>query len=786
MWMIRKKPGAFPAAAVAAMILLVGSALIRLGTEKRIIEAQASADQTSRTAAYSLEQKLRALSAKVELFRAKMGNGSGAAGFKILGTSDQSKPIDEDTLVFLSRERVRKGNPLPRDTAACRDLEIRDWVPSEGTSAEWPELLDPVRVATGEWRFVLREPAFSTNPSGEQNVAGWVAACVPLDGLLRASNLDRLQASGLDYQLVFRGADHRQSRIVSSSAGPDLKNPIQQVIHSTQDKWLLLVAPHEGWMAWPLVIFQAMLVAILALSGAVYVYDVARRPEQLRAEIDARDKRLRNVNRKLGEEIQQREEIEKKLSHASFHDAATGLPNRNYFMERLSRALQRTRLRAGYMLAVMVLSFDRLKNINESLGPAVGDELLLQAVNRLGQCLRPEDLVLARLEGDEFAVLLFDIGSVEAAAAAGKRLQNALVEPFKINGQNIFTTASLGIALSSSGYETAGELVSGAHLALSKAKSDGRAQCTVYDPGTREETVTRHQLETDLHQAIERQEFFLNFQPIVSLKTGEIAGMEVLLRWRHPLEGVIAPGKFIPLAEETGLIVPITRWVLREACAQARSWRQQLGQHVNFYLSVNLSVRDLQEADVCDYIARVLAESGLPAGMLRLEITENMMMGNINAVSELVGRFREMGVPLLLDDFGTGYSSLSYLNRFHFDYIKIDQAFVRRLAAGSQNAGIVRAIIHLAKGLRSKNIAEGVETSESAALLKNLGCEYGQGHYFSKPLESEQAQELLLSKPVWGTSTGLRPGGPQTPQKKSGVTLVVRRQFFEPFGLIEF
>jgi EAL domain-containing protein (putative c-di-GMP-specific phosphodiesterase class I) len=279
---------------------------------------------------------------------------------------------------------------------------------------------------------------------------------------------------------------------------------------------------------------------------------------------------------------------------------------------------------------------------------------------------------------------------------------------------------------------------------------DEQNAVALFDPATREQIVTRHQLETDLHQAIARQEFLLHFQPIVHLSTGRISGVEALLRWRHPLEGMVSPARFIPLAEESGLIVPITRWVLRETCRQARLWYDQFHEHDGFYISVNLSAQDLSQPDICDYVASVNAEAGLPRGVLRLEVTESMMIGNGVAVSELVARFRKLGFPLMLDDFGTGYSALSYLNRFQFDFIKIDRAFVSRLSSG-QNSGVVRAIIHLAQDLGTKTIAEGVETLDEVDRLRELGCDFAQGFYFSKPLEAAAVEKLLQSTPSWSS-----------------------------------
>jgi Amt family ammonium transporter len=453
------------------------------------------------------------------------------------------------------------------------------------------------------------------------------------------------------------------------------------------------------------------------------------------------------------QETQQRAEIEKQFSHASFHDALTGLPNRLYFMNRLERALRRSRRQPKYQVAIIVLDIDRFKSINEALGHAAGDELLVQAVQRLESCLRPADLVVARIGADELAFLLFDIQHLEAATIVAQRLQRSLDEPFVLERQNVFVTASMGIAISSMAYDNADELIRAADIALSKAKAEDRARYEVFDPATRDQVVSRQQLESDLRRAIEQDELRLHFQPIVSFDTGRIAGMEVLVRWQHPLEGMIPPSRFVPLAEESGLVVSLNRWVMQMACRQARAWQEELPEDVTFYLSVNLSARDLRQPDLCDFVAALLEENGVPKGMLRAEVTEGSMISDVKSASELVARLREIGVPLLLDDFGTGYSSLSYLQLFKFDYLKIDQAFVRRVTPAGQNLGIIRAIVHIAEDLGIQTIAEGIESAEVAEQLRSLGCRYAQGYYFSKPVEANRAEQLLRSRREYSFAT---------------------------------
>jgi len=755
--MKKESPGTLFAAAVGSVVLLAGFALIRSSAEQRTMAQQTEVRETGVELSRGIARRLERLSDSVLAIRSDVEHARSAADFSsLLSGFKRDLSPGEVQLALVRYPFNGKGFSLDGDP----ELSALDWDVNQAIARRppKPELAGPFRKASGEWLALLRAPVWLTHGESVPETSGWVVASFPLEALLSEAGIDQAASAEIGVQFAYFSPGNPRLRTMSRSAEPDLAAPVRQVIGLTQDRWFLLLAPKQGWTPWPAIALHGVLVLVFALFSAGVAYDFTRRPAELRAEIETRDKRLRAVNERLGEEIHQREDLEKQFRHASFHDPFTGLPNRSYFMDRLGRALRRARLEPGYVMAVIILNLDRFKSINETLGVAAGDQLLTQSVQRLENSLRPEDLVVARLADDEVAVLLFDIGTAQAAAAAAKRLESVLAEPFSIEGQNIFASASMGIALSSSGYEEAEGLVRAAHMALSKAKAGGREKYAIFDPTTREQLVSRHQLESDLHQAIERNEFCLHLQPIVSFQTRRIVGMESLVRWRHPLEGLIPPGSFIPLAEETGLIVPITRWVLREACLIAQTWSSQLPRDIDFYLSVNLSAQDLRQPDVCDYVGEVLRETGIPGGVLRLEVTESMMIGNLGTVSEIVSRFREMNIPLLLDDFGTGYSSLSYLNRFQFDYIKIDRAFVSRIATARQSSGIVKAIVHLAQDLGSRTIAEGVETIEVAEQLQNLGCDFGQGYFFSKALEVDDAHRLLLSRPKWDHSAALVQG----------------------------
>ena len=445
------------------------------------------------------------------------------------------------------------------------------------------------------------------------------------------------------------------------------------------------------------------------------------------------------------QDITDRKRAEEQLLHDAFHDALTGLPNRALFMDHVKMAIQRSRRSDNRLFAALFLDLDRFKIINDSLGHMVGDQLLVGIAHRLEACLRPGDTV-ARLGGDEFTILLEDLSDMEDAIEVARRVQEAVTQPFNIGGHEVFTTASIGIALSNTGYERAEDLLRDADTAMYRAKLEGKKRHVVFDKAMHDRAMQLLQTETDLRRALTRQEFFLNYQPIVSLETGRVLSFEALVRWRHPERGTVAPGDFIPVAEETGLIVPLGLWVLNEACQQMREW-QRLGlADEAVTMSVNLSSRQFSQADLIEQIAGALRESGLKAGNLKLEITESMVMENIDTAIDMLMQLRNLGVGLSIDDFGTGYSSLSYLHRFPIDTLKIDRSFVTQMTDNSENAEIVRTIVTLARSLDMAVVAEGVETADQLRQLGDLGCDYGQGYLFSRPVGAGLAVELLTDE----------------------------------------
>ncbi|HYP53293.1 MAG TPA: EAL domain-containing protein, partial [Pyrinomonadaceae bacterium] len=448
------------------------------------------------------------------------------------------------------------------------------------------------------------------------------------------------------------------------------------------------------------------------------------------------------------QDITDRKRAEERLLHDALHDALTGLPNRALFMDHLRLAVERARRRESRQFAVLFLDLDRFKVINDSLGHMIGDQLLVGIAHRLEACLRPGDLV-ARLGGDEFTVLLEDIGSVAEATAVAERLQAELSRPFSLAGREVFTTVSIGIAPSTVGHDRPENFLRDADTAMYCAKMLGKARHEVFDRNMHARAVTQLQMETDLRRAVEREEFFVQFQPIVSLETGEIRSFEALVRWRHPERGLISPATFIPTAEETGLIVPLGRWVLTEACRQLREWQRVRPEQPHLSVSVNLSSKQFTQPDLIAQIQQALQESGLSPSSLKLEITESVVMENIETVTEMLQQLRALGVQLSIDDFGTGYSSLSYLHRFPIDTLKIDRSFVTRMSENNENMEIVRTIIMLAHNLKMNVVAEGVETEQQLTQLIAFGCGYAQGFYFSKPLDAKIATRLLSSSHVY-------------------------------------
>jgi diguanylate cyclase (GGDEF)-like protein len=454
-------------------------------------------------------------------------------------------------------------------------------------------------------------------------------------------------------------------------------------------------------------------------------------------------------------DITERKELEEQLTHLAFHDPLTDLANRALFRDRLKHALVRSR-RHGKEVAVLFLDLDDFKTVNDTLGHGSGDELLVAVAKRLSGCLRPSDTV-ARPGGDEFAILLEDLDDQVEPVRAAERLLKVFGKPFEVGDQTVFVRASVGIATTPSAGETAEEIVRNADIAMYTAKAQGKGMYELFESGMHGAVVERMQLENDLRQALEREELHLEYQPIVSLRTWRLTGVEALLRWRHPERGLVPPMEFIPVAERSGMILPLGRWVLETAARQTRRWQERHRSSPPLELSVNLSARQLREPGFTAEVAEAVRESGLHPSTLVLEITESVLIDDADEVSARLDELRTMGAKIAIDDFGTGYSALSYLRRFKLDALKIDRAFVADLTPGSQASALASAIVAMGHNLGLRTVAEGIETAEQLAELRAMGCDLAQGYYFARPVPADELERMLGAGLTLGLAQRPRP-----------------------------
>ena len=441
-------------------------------------------------------------------------------------------------------------------------------------------------------------------------------------------------------------------------------------------------------------------------------------------------------------DVTERRQAEEKLAHTALHDPLTNLPNRVLFMDRLHHAMVRAKRHTDRKFAVLFLDLDRFKVVNDSLGHKIGDLLLVECTQRMVKCLRGEDTV-ARLGGDEFVILLEDVQDPMDATRVADRIQHDLALPFDLEDRKVFISVSIGVVLNMSQYEKADDILRDADIAMYRAKGQGRGRYEMFDSTMLAHVMTHLELEFDLRKALEQNEFIVHYQPIIKLGTGRIVGFEALVRWKHPTRGLVSPAEFIPLAEETGLIVPLGHWVLAEACRQIGEWHAEFPVDPPLTISVNLSVRQCAQTDFVQKVADILQKTGVDASHLKLELTESMIVEDSQSTSTMLSELRALGVQVQIDDFGTGYSSLGYLQRFPIDTLKIDRTFINRIGKNGEGSEIVRTILALAHDLHMKVVAEGIETEEQLTKLKAMNCEYGQGYLFNKPIDSQMAGALL-------------------------------------------
>jgi len=433
------------------------------------------------------------------------------------------------------------------------------------------------------------------------------------------------------------------------------------------------------------------------------------------------------------------------LEHAAFHDFLTDLPNRAYLVERLSLLLE-IGIEISHKYFVLFIDLNRFKNINDSLGHTVGDRLLKLVGKRLTRLLRDEDTV-ARLGGDEFAIILNDLSSIEEATVIADKIYERLSQPYLVQGNKIFSDLNIGIAPFDAEHKSPEDTLRDADIAMHSAKERG-CGVAVFNKELRARFLNKIELESDLRFAVERGQFAMHYQPLICLKGGELTGFEALLRWQHPQRGLISPAEFIPIAEDSGLIVPMTQWILHETCRQMAQW-EKISCYEKMIMSVNISGKHFTDGNLVKDVVKALEDSKLSPFSLKLEITESTAMENAEQTIEVLEKLKKIGIQLSMDDFGTGYSSLSFLHRLPFDYLKIDRSFVYNVGENGENSEILQTIMSLAKNLKMRVIAEGIETESQLMLLQNLGCDYGQGYLMSKPLQKDRMEELLYKSRSW-------------------------------------
>lgn len=441
----------------------------------------------------------------------------------------------------------------------------------------------------------------------------------------------------------------------------------------------------------------------------------------------------------------ERKRAEEQLARQALYDGLTNLPNRALFINRVDHIFRRAIRHAGdgrFVFALLYLDIDRFKGINESMGHQAGDDLVVQIARRLEGCLRPSD-TLARFGGDEFAILLEDLRNPLDATHVAERVHEQLAAPFTVDNDEIFLTVSIGISISNSGYRCADDMLRDADTAMYRAKANGRSRHEVFEAEMHRHAVSKLRLESDLRRAIERREFVVFYQPILEIEGIRLVGFEALVRWRHPQRGLLAPAAFLPLAEEAGLIAPISLWVLEESCRQLREWQVRYPEQGRLKMSVNLSSRQIAQPDLVDRIQRALQETGLDPALLTLEITESALMQDLDAAADVIRKLRVLGIELNIDDFGTGYSSLNYLRALPVDALKIDRSFVSGMRSDGDQSHIVQAIISMAHSLGMKVVAEGVETREQLEVLRALRCNGAQGYLFARPMPAVEAEPLI-------------------------------------------
>jgi diguanylate cyclase (GGDEF)-like protein len=723
----------------AAIVALIGARLITLSVRERSGQLRRAAQSAVLQHTSLIEAELAALA------NAARGGPAAAAhqdrGHFRMGT--------DGGIVGASGE-----------TATAQAL-AREWAADPAAHRTDAVLFGPVRYGS-EWIVAARVPA----PQEGGAPQTWSVSYENLESLLARAHFGALVNERYDFQLSQPDPLTHQQRVFLASrpgtlaepAVGGVRQPGLQAGKTVPPFLTLAIRPLTGWYPVRELAAEAGLLMLLVWAVAFGAYDLTHTLKRTRSALAVTRKRLHAVNERLVGEIEQRESLQRSFEHARYHDVFTGLPNRRYFMDQLDRTLRDLRTRRRQRIAVALIDIERLRLISDTLGHTAGDELLLQAAQRCAEALGITEHVLARWSADQLAVLVQEVASGAAAQDLADRLQEACRQPYELRQHRLSVSSRVGFTSVDSGLQRAEDMMREADLAVAMARQQQRPRALAYAQGMAGAAVSLVSLEADLHVALDRREFRLLFQPIVDLRAGRVVGTEALLRWRHPVEGLLTPDKFLTIAEEAGVIVPVTRWVIQRVCRLAAEWRQRLPSRDDFYISVNLSAAVLRSPGLREYIAQLLEETQIPPASLKFELSEAGLLSNVATARAVLDAFHEMGIELMLDDFGTGYSSLSYLQLFPFDYVKIDRPLVSRTGSERANNAITAAILQMASNLGLRAVAEVVETEAAALTLMQMGCRFGQGYFFSPPVDAEAAfQQLRSTARVAMSDTGSEP-----------------------------
>jgi diguanylate cyclase (GGDEF)-like protein len=752
-------PAWTPAAAVAAVVVLAGARLITLSVQDHAADLRSAAQGSVAHYAHGFDLQLQAL---LERAHAEARRAAGGKG-------DDRQPSAPPLTAVPSRGAFWMAGTgvLPRsadsDPAVSRAL-ASEWVAAQASGRAAGALFGPVRYGS-QW-FVAAQAPVELPRTSPATPGARAFAYEALDQLALAAGFARLVREGYDFELLQDAQNSRERRVLLRSRTVALEEPVTGAIDLpgaaslAQPAFLqLAVRPHAGWYPVGPLVADVAVLALLAWALAFGVYDLADGVRHAKRALATARERLRIVTARLTAEIEQHDSLQKNLEHARYHDLSTGLPNRRYFMSQVDRALRDLQARRGQSLAVILIEIDRFTLINDTLGHTAGDDLVLQVAQRFAKVLEPHEHTLARWSGDQCVALLHDVNAagVRAIAAA---LHGARQQPFALRKHRVKVATRIGFTCIGPSLRRPEEALREADVALSVAKGEASLATVEYTADMGSAAVSLVSLEADLYLALERGEFGLLFQPIFELGGSRVVGVEALLRWYHPVEGMLTPGRFLSIAEETGVMVPVTRWIIERVCRLIADWRARLPPTADFYISINLSATAVRDPGLVEHVARVLQATRVPPGYLKLELAERGLVEDVSTARPVLAALRNMGIELMLDDFGTGYSSLSYLQLLPFDYVKIDRPFANRTGSERANNAITAAVLQMTSSLGLRSIAEVVETEAAARSLAELGCNFAQGYYFSAPLEVAEAFELVRRAPgvstvVWAAPTAV-------------------------------